>query len=352
MVRLLLLSGERRIEATWRPGQSAGPFAYAGTRGDETLLEWNPYWLDSAVPVAVQVEAEKFTLNWLDPDGKRFTGSTLGKQTSGVVITSKAAVRSVTLRGVRGYHAPEPPLNIAPTITQPAGKPADRRPLCRVEKDGVSLENATLRCRFTASGHLKLVSLFNELANAETVRQPDKLDLFIVEVGTNRFSGTRDFECRSLRAQGRTGFVADLFLPAHSLAATLTGSIIADGLRLALSLTPCSREPARGSADFMLAEPRREQARGYRGASLDFKVAFPHLAGLALSGDPAADYYFFPRGGGIIADRPALIRQGYGDHQALYQMMDLFSPSLGAGLSVRTDDANGKYKIFARRLSR
>jgi hypothetical protein len=42
-----------------------------------------------------------------------------------------------------------------------------------------------------------------------------------------------------------------------------------------------------------------------------------------------------------------LIRQGYGDHQALYQMMDLFSPSLGAGLSLRTDDANGKYKIFA-----
>ncbi|MCX6906797.1 MAG: DUF6259 domain-containing protein [Verrucomicrobia bacterium] len=82
-------------------------------------------------------------------------------------------------------------------------------------------------------------------------------------------------------------------------------------------------------------------------APLDFKVAFPHLAGLALSKDPAADYYFFPRGGGIIADRPALIRQGYGDHQALYQVMDLFSPSLGAGLSVRTDDADGRYKIFA-----
>jgi len=332
MVRLLLLSGERRIEATWRPGAVPAPFAYAGTRGDETLLEWEPYWLDSAAPVSVLVEGEKFTLNWLDADGKRFTGSTLGRQTSGVVITSKTAVRSVALRGVRGYHTAEPPLNICPTILQPAGKAAKRKPSCRVEKDGVLLENSTLRCRFTASSRLKLVSLFNELANAETVRQPDKLDLFVVEVGTNHFSGTRDFECRSLRAEGRNGFAADLFLPAHSLTATLTGSISADGLRFALALTPCSREPA----------------RGYRGsASLDFKVAFPHLAGLALSADPATDYYFFPRGGGIIADRPALIRQGYGDHQALYQMMDLFSPSLGAGLSLRTDDADGKYKIFA-----
>jgi hypothetical protein len=323
MVRLLLLSGERRIEATWRPGGAVSPFAYAGTRGDETLLEWDPYWLDSAVPFSVQVEGEKFTLHWLDPDGKRFTGSSVGKQISGLVITSKSPVRSVTLRGTRGYHTSEPPLNIAPAIAQPAGKVAVRRTSCRVEKDGVLLENSTLRCRFTASGRLKLVSLFNELANAETVRQPDKLDLFVVEVGTNHFSGAKDFECRSLRAEGRTGFVADLFLPAHSLAATLTGSISADGLRLALSLAN------RGTA------------------SLDFKLAFPHLAGLVLSGDPAADYYFFPRGGGIIADRPALVRQGYGDHQALYQMMDLFSPSLGAGLSVRADDADGKYKIFA-----
>lgn len=323
MVRLILLSGERRIEATWRPGEATPPFAYAGQRGEETLLEWDPYWLDPAAPVSVKVEGEKFTVHWLDADGKRFTGSTLGKRTSGVVITSKAPVCSVTLRGVRGYHKAEPPINIAPTIAPPAGKPANRKPSCRLERDGVFLENSTLRCRFTASGRLKLVSLFNALANAEAVRQPDKLDLFVVEIGTNRFSGAKDFECHSLRAEGRNGFTAELFLPAHSLAVTLSGSIAEDGLHLALALANRGRE------------------------AVDFKIAFPHFAGLALSGDAAADYYFFPRGGGIIADRPALIRQGYGDHQALYQMMDLFSPALGAGLSLRVEDEEGRYKILA-----
>jgi hypothetical protein len=369
MVRLVLLGGERKFESTWRPAatpalsDSANVILYAGAHDGETRLEWERSRLDLSQPVTAVVETTgpaKFKLRWLDADGKplppvngigpRFETTLKDKPTSGVAVDT--AVQSLAVRGVRGYHAVEAPINICPPIAQPAGKPAQRKPSCRVERDGVLLENATLRCRFSWEAPkerrfatagiekqdaavanrrslegqtLKLTSIFNELANAETARQPDKLDLFLVEIGTNHFSGARDFECRSLRAEGRNGFVAELFLPAHSLAATLTGSITADGLRLGLTLAN------RGSA------------------ALDFKVAFPHLAGLALSSDPAGDYYFFPRGGGIIADRPALIRQGYGDHQALYQVMDLFSPSLGAGLSLRADDADGRYKIFALR---
>ncbi len=341
MVRLILLSSERQFESAWRPASTpalsdpAGVIAYAGAHDNEVRLEWEPQRLDQSQPVTVAVEtveAKKFKLRWLDVEGKplpaingsgpRFETTVSGKPVSGVVVD--AAARSLVVRGVRGYHAVELPINICPPIAAPAGTAAKRKPSCRVTNDAALLENATLRCRFALdSHHLKLVSIFNEQANSETVRQPDKLDMFLVEIGTNHFSGARDFECQSLRAEGRNGFAAELFLPAHSLAATLTGSINTDGLRLGLALAN------RGSAP------------------LDFKVAFPHLAGLALSSDSAADYYFFPRGGGIIADRPALVRQGYGDHQALYQVMDLFSPALGAGLSVRTDDADGRYKIFA-----
>ncbi|MFZ2642609.1 MAG: DUF6259 domain-containing protein [Verrucomicrobiia bacterium] len=340
MVRVVLLGGERTFESVWRQVSTpalrdpAGAIIYAGTHDSEARMEWDHSRLDLSQPMTAVVEttgATKFKLRWLDVDGKplppingagpRFETTLKGKATSGFVVDT--VVQSLAVRGARGYHAAEAPINICPSIAQPAGKSAKRKPSCRIEKDSVLLENATLRSRFTTSGRLKLASIFNELANTETVRQPDKLDLFLVEIGTNHFSGTRDFECRSVQSKGRNGFTTELFLPAHSLAATLTGSINADGLRLGLALAN------RGSAP------------------LDFKVAFPHLAGLALSNDPATDYYFFPRGGGIIADRPALIRQGYGDHQALYQMMDVFSPSLGAGLSLRTDDANGRYKIFA-----
>lgn len=344
MVRLVLLSGERSFESVWRPGKlvdPAGIIAYAGQRPgtNEFRMEWGPQALDTAQPVTVVVEtagAVKFRMSWLDADGKplpvirgagpRSETTLSGKRTSGVVVAD-AAVQSLAVRGVRGYHATEPPINICPPIAQPAGAAAKRKPSCRVEGDGALLENATLRCRFEAKRRLRLVSIFNELTKTDVVRQPDKLDLFLVEIGTNHFSGTRDFECRSLRAVGRAGFVADLFLPAHSLAASLNGSIDKEGLRLGLDVKNAGDKP------------------------LDFKLAFPHLAGLALSNDPAADYYFFPRGGGIIADRPANIRQGYGDHQALYQMMDIFSPSLGAGLSLRVDDAEGRYKVMGLRKS-
>lgn len=340
MVRLFLLGGKRGFESTWRPGSNpplsdpAKVVLYAGAHGGETRMEWAGEGLDITHPVTAVVETGGpggFQLQWLDAEGKplppvkatgpRFETVLAGKRTSGVVV--QTAVQSLTLRGARGYHAAEPPIDLSPPIAPPAGKPAPREPACRIENGVAILENATLRCRFTSAGRLALASLFNELARAEVVRQPDKLDLFLVETGTDQFSGSRDFECRSLRPDGGTGFTADLFLPARSLAATFTASIDAEGLRLGLSLAN------RGAAP------------------LDFKVAFPHLSGLALGGDPAGDHYFFPRGGGIIAGRPALIRQGYGDHQALYQLLDLFSPALGAGLSLRVDDADGRYKILS-----
>lgn len=340
MVRLILLGGERQFESAWRSASTpaasdpTGVIAYAGSHDGEARMEWEPNRLDASQPVTAAVEttgAAKFKLRWLDPDGKplpvingkgpRFETTLKGKPTSGIVVD--AAVQSLTVRGTRGYHTAESPINLCPAMAQPAGKPTPRKPSCHIDKDSVTLENATLRCRFTTSKRLKLVSIFNELANAEAVRQPDKLDLFLIEIGTNHFAGTRDFECRSVQAEGRNGFSAELFLPMHSIAATLTGSIHTNGLHLELALAN------RGSVP------------------LDFKVAFPHLAGLALAGDPAADYYYFPRGGGIITSQPASIRQGYGDHQALYQFIDLFSPSLGAGLSVRVDDTDGRYKIFA-----
>jgi hypothetical protein len=81
-------------------------------------------------------------------------------------------------------------------------------------------------------------------------------------------------------------------------------------------------------------------------APLDFKVAFPHFAGLAVSEDPGDDYCFFPRSL-LVSNAPALIRQGYGGHQALYQLMDLFGPLCGGGLAVRSTNDDGRYKVLA-----
>lgn len=349
MVRLYLLS---------QPGETdlAKLIDYAGTRrgkladgpvilnegNPEARIEWDGQRLDAQQPVAAVVEtagAVAFNYRWVDAAGALSKAASAkgprcelssGKLlTSGLVITagkSPVTLQSVRLRGTLGYHPVPPPINMRPHIAaEPAGSPANRLPACRVAEDSAVLENATLRARFETRGHLMLVSLFNELAGAETIRSPETVNLFVVEIGEDRLSGARDFECRQVKAAGENGFTAALKLAEPPLSATLTGSIESEGLRLALTLTNDGGQP------------------------LDFKVAFPHLAGLALSKDPAADYYFYPKGGGIIADCAADIRQGYGDHQALYQVMDLFSPALGAGLSVRADDADGRYKVLALR---
>ena len=343
MVRLHLLSGERQAEVVWRPAASpalsdpAGVTDYAGCHDGTTRLEWAKQSFDPAQALTAVIETTStvpFVVRWLDAAGAQLPPirgvgprfeTTLAHQPAGGIVVTGAVVHALAVRGGRGYHVAEPALNICPAIAAPAGLAKKRSATCRVEKDGVILENSGLRCRFAAGRRLQWVSLFNELTGSEVVRDPAQLALFLVEIGTNRYSGTADFACRALHQEGPKGFRADLVLPAPALAATLTGTMDDEGLRLALVLN--NRGPV----------------------PLDFKVAFPHLAGLALSKNPAADYYFFPHGGGIIADRPATIREGYGDHQALYQLMDLFSPALGAGLALRAEDTDGRYKILALR---
>lgn len=368
MARLYLLAQSTPAEAVWRPGNTpplADParfIAYAGARrapvssdgvmlGDEARearIELDQQAVDLQQPVTFVVEtadSTRFAWQWLDANGHasrpaivagpRATLASGNRRFGGLILTATNApltVRSVTVQAGRNYHPVELPLEMCPAMASPAGSAARRDPVCRVTAGEIALQNADLRCRLsvrreasTSAPRLKVESLFNEWAAVEMARKAADIDFFLLEVGTNRFSGTRDFECRRVRQNGNNGFLAELRLFDPALEATLSGSIDRDGLHLGLTLANRGTQP------------------------VDFKLAFPHLAGLAVSKEPADDYYFFPRGGGIIADRPAFIRQGYGDHQALYQLIDLFSPKLGAGVSFRGKDTEGHYKILALR---
>jgi len=138
MVRLVLLSGERQFESVWQAGNltdPAGVIAYAGQRPgtNEFRMEWAVHALDASQPVVAVVRtagAVRCALSWLDAEGQplpvirgsgpRFEAKLAGRQTSGVVITD-ARVESVSVRGARGYHRTEPPINICPPIAPPAG---------------------------------------------------------------------------------------------------------------------------------------------------------------------------------------------------------------------------------------
>ena len=420
MVRLYLIAGTASVRAVWRGSavrvqgsgvragsgarrpsapdrdDPAGILLYAGARGvkpapegcrltagQSARVEWDPAGFDRLEPLRVSVQVRgPARMQWLDARGEPArepaiaglagtlpAGRTL--KPSGVVITAagEATVQSVTVEGSRGFHQPQPRINMAPAIADPpATQP--RRPACRVEPKAVTLAGGFTQAVFERGDHLRLRSLKNLISRSEMLRHPNAVALFLVEVAGRRYAGSRDFRLVGLKAKGN-GFEAILEGPAtgnrpaapagaasrpastnapagaptagaasppagiHAMAGAPTAgaqfrivlsiSASAEGLRMAMNLINIGRAPA------------------------DFKLAFPHLSGLAVSEKPEEDYYFYPFGGGIIADAPALIRHGYGDHEALYQVMDLFSPARGCGLSLRTDDTQGWHKILALR---
>ncbi|MBM3476813.1 MAG: hypothetical protein FJX75_26370, partial [Armatimonadetes bacterium] len=360
MVRLLLITKSLEVTAVWRPGTDdrlddpAKLILYRGSRegeatgeglslqpGQSARLEWTEDAFDLMSPMSVLAEASgPLECAWLDAEGKPgeavrgpaayFADLPAGRtlKPSGFVIKATdqpVTLKQVTLKGVQSCHPVAPMVDMAPAIAQPVGKPQTLKPACSGWGSEAVFQNDDLRARFsTAGGKLRMVSLHNKWTTCEMVRHPDDIALFMVEVDGKRYAGSRDFRIEKTEL-GQQSVTAVLRLDEPALTATLKVGIDDEGLRLGLSLANAGNAP------------------------VDFKLAFPHLAGVAVSDKPADDYYFFPWGGGIFSDRPATIRRGYGDHEALYQLMDLYSPQRGGGLAIRADDAEGWHKVLALR---
>lgn len=358
MIRMYLLTGETGFQACWRPGQEpplttpGGVVLYAGAphnsptpeglklaAGQTARMEWRAASLDVLESATAAVQATgPAQVAWLDPDGipakkPGFRGLQAelpgGRQfqPSGILITAGDApvvIQSVTLSASRAYHPEEPRINMAPTVNVPKKLPRAARPSCRAQGKQLVITAGYTQAVFERDEALRLTSLKNLISGTEMLRHPDEVALFLLEIAGQRYAGSRNFKIASLK-RSSVGFVCTLERPAPALRAVLEAEATSEGLRLALDVVNIGTQP------------------------VDFKVAFPHLAGLAVSDKPADDYYFYPFGGGIIADVPAVIRHGYGDHEALYQVMDIFSPALGCGVYVRADDREGWHKVLMMR---
>lgn len=362
MVRLYLITRDLSASFTWSPGAASpledacGLVSYAGTRtgrvdgtgltlaaGDAARLETRSKAIDPSKPVTLGINGNgAIRVAWLDSAGKasepmdvtlpaelQCPAARVG-ELAGMELKAagdQARVTQIAFHGALSPRPPAEPLDICPRINPPAASPSVREPSYRAEGNRHVLENTGLKCVFQAGDRLSLVSLHNGYTDCEMATDSAAIFLFMVEVGEKRYAGSRDFRCREIRPDGSSGFTADLELAEPALQAKFTARIEQEGLRLGLTVSNSGKTP------------------------LDFKLAFPHLAALTPSGDVSSDYYYFPWGGGIIADRCATLRRGYGDHEALYQLMDLFSPQRGGGMYVRIDDAEGWHKGFALRKS-
>ncbi|NQT54257.1 hypothetical protein HQ576_19525, partial [bacterium] len=348
MVRLYLIAGRTEFTAKWRPeGKTDDPLrmlAYAGSHGPTTRVEWDPLRLDPLSPVTVAVGVkgrDEVAFHWLNEKGEAvqpaakasgpsFEATLPASQhfrPSGIELAKELPIEAVTLRASRSYHPRPRRVDMAPRVSLPVGSPVRSGEEFSLKADVAVLANNVMRCEFRREGgRLRLCALSNDVGAVQMVSRPEDCALFLVEVAGKRYAGSRDFACRPLEAMtgGRKGFVATLRCDAIGLEAVLAVQL-AGGVKMGLTVTNRSPKP------------------------VDFKLAFPHLAGLTASGTPADDYYFFPWGGGIISDAPTLIRRGYGDHAALYQIIDLFGPKRGAGLAIRSLDTEGRYKVLALR---
>ncbi len=358
MVRVYLITEKLGFQTVWDPSaamdDAAGLVLYAGSQygqevteglaletGQTARLEWRGDRIDQMTELTALAEATgEIECAWLDSDGAEgdyvrgpasyfadLPASRALMPTGFVVRPADAPVtlKKLTLTGALSHRPADELVDMAPVIHDPPAGPADRRPECVIGTDEITLANREIECRFdTSGGRLRLTSLHHERADSEMVRHPGDVALFLVEVDGERYAGSRDFRLADAQP-AENGFEATLVRDEIGMEAELRAWVDGDSLRMAFGLTNVGDQP------------------------VEFKLAFPHMAGLAISETPADDYYFYPWGGGIISDRPASIRRGYGDHEALYQMMDIFSPERGAGLMLRVDDEEGWHKILALR---
>ncbi len=359
MVRLVLIARDLSASATWRPSVSdglddpAGLVGYKEVSGAEpaadgvrltldakAMLEFDIHMIDDVKPVSAEVEfaGPAPTVAWVNYDGDALEAGTTvadGELTSTVPAKldrpaqltlmgpeqGESEVRLVTIKFSRPYMETEPSIDMAPRISEPKGGPVRLPSRCQILPGEAIIEDALLSCHLQTEPRLQMTSLLNRWVGREVLLDAKQTHLLLVKMDGERF-GAEDFKVRGVAPlEGEHGLVADLFLEEHALAARLTIALAEAGqLRFGLKLTNEGNEP------------------------LDFKVAFPHLAGIALSDDWREDYYLFPFYGGIIAKVPTYLRTAYGENSAWWQMIDLFSPTSGGGLSLRCLDETGLYK--------
>jgi hypothetical protein len=219
----------------------------------------------------------------------------------------------------QGIHA----IDLAPRIAQPIGQPAARKARVVRTADSLVLENKFLRASFGLKNTIQLQSLYHEYLQKNVLAHPEQAHLFLLEVDGKRFAA-KDFTVRAVTPlpKSRQGVSIDLFLPEHSLAATLRLEIDENDLRMGLEVKNAGT------------------------AAKSWKTAFPQVGGIVLSPQEESDYYLYPYLGGLIADKAVHFRAAYGGYTSWWQMVDLFSPQGGAGLSLRVDDTQGEYKLI------
>ena len=208
---------------------------------------------------------------------------------------------------------------MTPEVSAPAGKRSSIVPTCRINGPAAILENEAIRAEFQLAPALALKSLFCAEVNKNILKAADETRIFRIHADGRTYDA-RDGKVTSVKPLSN-GFQAVVLLEEPKLECTVSVIAERDELRFKLDVVNCGNSVA------------------------DFALAFPHLDGITLSAKPEDDFYLFPFGGGIIGGENCHFRSAYGQNDAWWQMVDLFSRTSGGGVYLRSDDPEASYKF-------
>ena len=331
MIRLKLSSVRTQEGAEWNArdgivGDSEKLFAYAADEGECFRLELRKHW-DKSQPLVLEFSADPDTIfSAVDEKGNSVdfirSGNKLSFKTGlpFAVECRNGRVQSVKASFTPAREWPVDRPDMTPEVSAPAGKRSSIVPTCRINGPAAILENEAIRAEFQLAPALALKSLFCAEVNKNILKAADETRIFRIHADGRTYDA-RDGKVTSVKPLSN-GFQAVVLLEEPKLECTVSVIAERDELRFKLDVVNCGNSVA------------------------DFALAFPHLDGITLSAKPENDFYLFPFGGGIIGGENCHFRSAYGQNDAWWQMVDLFSRTSGGGVYLRSDDPEASYKFL------
>ena len=321
-------------QASWRPGapRQGLPKALAAVREKDGWLqiEFNRKAIDFSAAVRIVVAAEEVSGFALCSGGDAATPLAFRKEAAGFSAPlpqddSCYAVRlqSRGLTGITVDYTPlnvRTPINMAPAMNPPRGKPRAVGSVCRKQGSMLIVDTGRIRAVFDTAKGLRLKELFSADLDRQVLKFPRGTELFRLKLDNRKILDCSAGRIGAIRT-GSSGFSVTLTYP--------------EGITAVLK---CFRQGEHIAFSLALSSSRE----------IAVKTAFPQLDGVQLS-DGGGDYYCFPWGGGVIGDTPAYLRSVYGENDAWWQMLDLFSPENGGGIFLHVQDKSGLAKAFSMR---
>ncbi len=348
----LVLAGKRELSAArydFRTGQKddrAGILSFINSTPEYSVMEIQSIKMDFSRPVTftVEYEGEKAPSVFLQaPDGAagwalkmdqvsggRIRGVMLNQDIPCKVMIGHA--KTVRLKSAEFSFYPsfaerDERVNMNPAMSKPRGRDFSPVSGCIAAKNKILLGTAKVKMTIDTAKGIRIAEIqCSDIAGTIT-RHPDDSAVFkILAGGKHIYTGA---DARNIRIAPEKDGAKILFdLPDAGLEGTMTCMTMGDEIMFGLSL------------------------RNSAGKDSSVMTAFPHLDGLVLSEKSAGDYYLFPWGGGIIADRGTLLRTIYGANDAWFQLIDIFSPERGGGFYMRIADKDIIYKGFNLRKNK